>query len=341
MTTLRNCDACHRHVMAQADVCPFCHAALGLCEAPASNTLAPTGRGGAVMAVALGVGLMLSACGRPGDGGVDESGESSEAESEPTTTAESSAEEASSTESSGDSSSEVSTSSDDGGVSGGFYAGWGGEDMGNSEPSCDPWEQSSCPEGEKCTVKYDLEWANVCRPITGDLKPGDPCFTEQPGSDDCAAGSFCFGGGGEEPGVCIELCSGSMFAPECPQGQMCWESSDGILPLCLDTCDPLMPECPESMGCLPADNSSGQEGFACMRVISPAPDNSCIYSNGCAPGFVCRSDDSCGSASSCCRPYCDATAPESCADPDLTCQPVYPDGAERPEWEIVGICLTP
>jgi hypothetical protein len=129
---------------------------------------------------------------------------------------------------------------------------------------CDVFVQD-CPIGQKCSA-----WANdggsawnatKCVPVSRDPHaPGEPCTVEGSavsGIDDCDVGVMCFFVDVDtNTGLCVELCAGSLDAPSCSPGKACQISNDDVLNLCLETCDPEMPTCPEGQTCVPTPDAS-------------------------------------------------------------------------------------
>ena len=221
---------------------------------------------------------------------------------------------------------------------------------GGPELECDLWEQD-CPGDEKC-----MPWANDggnswnawrCSPI--DPAPdqiGDTCTVEGSGVsgvDSCDIGQMCWDVDAEtNEGTCIGFCEPPQAAPTCAEPDaFCVITNDGILPLCLPGCDPLMNDCPDEQICVGVDDA-----FVC------APDASgemgvygdpCEFLNTCDAGLACMDADlvpDCFGAAGCCSPYCDVSAP-ICPDPELECSPWYDEGTAPDGYEDVGICIVP
>lgn len=219
---------------------------------------------------------------------------------------------------------------------------------------CDVWAQD-CPQGEKCNP-----WANdggnswnatKCVPLSDSpAQPGDPCEAEGggvSGLDNCDASSMCWNVDETNMGVCIAFCSGSEAAPVCEDvGSTCAIANDGVLILCLPSCDPLMSDCDEGQACYPADDS-----FAC--VFDASADNGaygdpCEFTNVCDPGLWCAPAagvPDCATAN-CCTPFCDQSDPNADADcPGAAggqeCVPWYDENQIPPGFEDVGTCAIP
>lgn len=221
---------------------------------------------------------------------------------------------------------------------------------GGVDVECDPRVQD-CPEGLKCTgyakVKVDTWDANKCVPETNTEKvAGDPCSVEggvASGIDDCSKGYICLNVDNEgKNGACVEFCTPDDMCPNTTGGSgICNPINEGILPICLPTCDPLVQDCPAQQGCY-GDPMSGPP-FICF---APDPQNggmdgsACAFTNDCLAGLHCI----------------DAAVQEGCIGSDYCCTPFCPidgstcTGAEEcvaffsepfPGFENVGICVLP
>ena len=205
-----------------------------------------------------------------------------------------------------------------------------------------------CADGEKC-----MPWANDgesvwnatrCTPSAPEPDQiGEPCVVEGwagSGIDSCDVSQMCFDVDPEDnTGTCVGFCAGSREDVICPDGQTCSISNDGVLALCLPSCDPLGPTCGDGDGCFP----SGSESFVCL----PGPSESiastftCYLSGGCEPGTLCLDSlmvPDCDDDGGCCSPYCDRTAPA--CPPNTECLPFFEKGA-LPQFEDVGVCGVP
>jgi hypothetical protein len=228
---------------------------------------------------------------------------------------------------------------------------------------CDVWEQD-CPRGEKC-----MPWANdggnawnatKCVPIVPDPnQPGEPCTVQgspTSGIDDCDTNAMCWAVDPETlMGTCAAFCNGDPVAPGCDDPcETCPIVSDGVLILCMQTCDPLAQGCPPGQGCYAGPSVE----FICAPDWS-GPDfgdagTSCEYINGCDPGLVCvdawRVPD-CEGALGCCTLFCDLTAADPCpgAAPGVECVPWFPSGrapvgdCDGVPFDLndVGACMLP
>jgi hypothetical protein len=219
---------------------------------------------------------------------------------------------------------------------------------------CDVWAQD-CPEGEKCAP-----WANdggtawnatKCVSIDSSPgQPGDPCVAEGgglSGLDDCAGGAMCWDVDETGTGVCIGFCSGNEASPVCEDPDAsCVIANDGVLILCLPSCDPLLSDCGDGSACYPTENS-----FVCVFDSSGengAYGDPCEFTNACDPGLWCAPAQGVPGCTtgSCCTPFCDQAEPDASAQcPGAAggqeCVPWYEEGQEQPGFEDVGSCLIP
>ena len=192
-----------------------------------------------------------------------------------------------------------------------------------------------------------------CTPIDPDPDGvGEPCTVEGngvSGIDSCILGAMCWNVDPEtNAGVCVGLCQGSeeqcSYDPGgcCPAGSACTIPSNGVLILCLQTCDPILQDC-EGQGdvCYPVGDD-----FQC------APDDSgemgavgdpCEYINACDPATHCGDPATFPGcdlrASGCCIPFCEIGVTEC---PKLTeCLPWYDPIDTPPGYEDLGACVIP
>lgn len=228
----------------------------------------------------------------------------------------------------------------------------GGSSSGGSVNECDVWTQD-CPDGQKC-----MPWANdggnswnatKCSPV--DANPGmegDPCTVEGSavsGIDSCDVGLLCWYFDADNNGTCIDMCKGSAENPSCDDGQVCDVSNDGVLILCLFTCDPLIQSCPDGQICF----FDGVDNFICDFDASGDMGmygDPCAYINVCDYGLFCANQEAvpgCDNPDGCCSPYCDVTLPNTCpgADQGQECVPWYEMGMAPPGQEKIGACAVP
>jgi len=220
--------------------------------------------------------------------------------------------------------------------------------------NCDPWAQD-CPAGLKCmayTDEGDVFTATKCTPVAPNPgQVGDVCRGEggwSTGVDDCDLGLACWNINPEtEIGACVALCTGTMDDPGCPGAKdVCMFWTPGIASVCLQTCEPLVQDCPVGQSCLP-DFASDAENFLCIidwsfeegQEFDPCPGG-----NSCDPGLLCWDPAlavECKQDEGCCLAFCDLDDPK-CDGAGATCQPFYPpDVPAPPEYANVGICGLP
>jgi hypothetical protein len=281
--------------------------------------------------------LLSLACGPPRLGGDGDAGDGDAEEG--SSSGESSS--SSSSSSSETSTSETSTGETHTNDSVGFVDGademWGNE--------CDPFAQD-CPDGEKC-VAYASSGGNwdalKCVPVSGDQAGGEPCTYAgaAESTDDCDATSFCWNVNEEGMGTCHLFCTGTADNPECPAGSYCALAGDGVITLCIPTCDPILQDCDEGFACY-----WGNSDFVCIFATQDIPPgdpcgfvNDCVESTGCidaaaVPGCV---------GAACCSPFCQLGAGDQvCAVlPGTMCVPFFEDGMAPPGKEHIGMCLSP
>jgi hypothetical protein len=156
------------------------------------------------------------------------------------------------------------------------------------------------------------------------------------GIDNCEEGAHCWGPPGDFVNTrCRPICGFDPLAPICPTGTYC--VGIGALPLCLDECDPLAPDCGVNEACTLANG-----GFACTPVISfelAPPGDPCEFDVECMPGTVCVDEtelSSCFGGPGCCAQLCDLDAADPCPDPD-SCVPL-PGAPPIDNFAGVGIC---
>jgi hypothetical protein len=232
------------------------------------------------------------------------------------------------------------------------------QDGGPDNNQCDIWAQD-CPAGEKC-MPYSSTgdgWdATKCVQIADNAgEPGDACMAEGGGAagiDDCAKSSMCWQVDEEGMGVCIAFCDGNPNSPLCSNpDDTCSISNEGVLALCLPSCDPLIQNCNLDGGeacywngvtgsfiCGPdASFEGGAYGEACDAM----------FINVCNPGLICSAATTvpdCPGSTGCCTPYCPISeGDEACpgAAGGQQCLPVYDEGQAPPGYDDVGVCAIP
>ncbi len=221
---------------------------------------------------------------------------------------------------------------------------------------CDVFAQD-CPQGEKCSA-----WANDagdhwngtrCSAIPRNPgQPGDPCTVDggpASGVDDCDFGAMCWGVDPQTlEGTCVGLCMNSEDLPLCEDPNTgCIITNDGVLNLCLPSCDPLANDCGPDQACAPGD-----QGFVCMSTIAGSTATeaeACTYAYDCEPGLLCRASLGVGpicdqGSPQCCTAYCDLLAAEPaalCPDPAHACVSWWGQRQPPAGLEHVGICQLP
>lgn len=217
---------------------------------------------------------------------------------------------------------------------------------GGGENECDPRTQD-CMRGQKCTAWANdggTFWnANKCVEISGEGVSGDSCMIEGSGVsgiDDCGLGFICLNTDMDGIGTCVQFCQGDN--EDCDPGDVCAIYNDGVLPICLVGCDPLLQDCPEGQGCIDTPNSS----FICFNDASGdmgADGDPCPPADGensCDPGMWCGPNSSGCTDVNCCTAYCDINEAQ-CPQPD-ECVSFFGDPESAPPgFENVGVCVMP
>lgn len=216
---------------------------------------------------------------------------------------------------------------------------------------CDTWEED-CPEGQKCmpvSLDGDPTWESQrCVPLARDPgQIGAPCTnlgTGVDGLDTCGEHMMCWLIDPDTGvGTCTGMCTGTPEAPGCADPDaFCVLPAEGVINLCLPTCDPLADDCPSKHLCAPVLDT-----FACILdagVHAPvfAP---CEFLNDCAPGLACAGPDLAGECegapTGCCLPYCALSQPNTCPGQGLACLPWFSEGTAPPKYADLGICGLP
>lgn len=218
---------------------------------------------------------------------------------------------------------------------------------------CNPKIQD-CPEGQKC-VAYDSMatnyWdANQCveEPMNGGAV-GDPCNINAgesvfSGLDNCSKGTIClnFDFSTGQGGTCTAYCG---EGNTCASDELCLESAnEGVLPICLKSCDPVMQDCEDMQGCYGDATFGGFICFAPDTGENTGTDNSpCEFTNACAAGFSCQAAETvegCEPGSTgCCTPFCSVAGGDADCAPTEDCVPFFAD--PPPGTEDVGVCAIP
>lgn len=214
----------------------------------------------------------------------------------------------------------------------------GDSDPDTGEPTfnCDPSEDASCPDGEKCTVLQSGGAAVYeCVPDDTSLLPYEDC-TPSPmdGQDQCPDSHVCLAPPDSQMGLCLPLCTQDS---DC-DAALCAAPPESQIPVCAAICDPLAPLCPGAQDC----QRVRQSNFVCQfpRAIdtgTTAEPCDIVEDAGCAEGFVCETGQiipECA-VTSCCTSLCDRTEPNACPSPTQCGElPLDP----QPGLENVGAC---
>lgn len=212
-----------------------------------------------------------------------------------------------------------------------------------------------CPRGFKC-----MPWANdggsswndtKCVPVVEDPSAaGEPCTVVGnglSGEDDCDGMSMCWNVDIETNlGTCQLFCIGPEEEPTCADScQVCPQSSEGLILLCFDRCDPLVQDCDPGQACYPI-----YDYFACAPDASPKGTgigSPCEFINVCPPGMACLNAESvpgCEGGIGCCAPYCPVGGADPCPGllPGTSCVPWLDEGDGLPEQcqsAPPGVCI--
>ncbi len=222
-------------------------------------------------------------------------------------------------------------------------------DLGSGS-ECDVYAQD-CPAGFKCSpyATRGGAWdAWGCFPVPDQpAVVGGLCTATDSGTsgiDSCEVGAMCWDVDPENnQGVCIALCVGNALDPFCEDPQTgCLVYNDGILPVCLERCHPLVPEdCPRGLTCYPIGGS-----FTCapdgeIEGFAGAP---CEFVNACDPGHACIEPErvpDCPSMAGCCSAWCDLNDPMPECLLGQGCVPWFDRESPPPGFETLGICSLP
>ncbi len=168
---------------------------------------------------------------------------------------------------------------------------------------CDPYAQTGCADGEKCTFMWANDQLQIGETVcvaAGNVPVGGACTFQSPPSqenpeavpDDCEAGALC------AFGSCAAIC-GVDPADTCGPDGFCNlygnlftdRDSTGI---CGPACDPIFQDCPEPFeSCfLRGLDGRGSCGFTGEEAATKVQDEVCVeaqpgqcYIDGCAHGF--------------------------------------------------------
>ncbi len=148
------------------------------------------------------------------------------------------------------------------------------------------------------------------------------------GLDNCDFGLICWNADPETlEGTCIEHCTGTPDDPVCTNAdEVCSISNQGVLALCLPSCDLVQNDCDGEGVCIPA----GEETFGCIDpryVRCPAGTTEVGHD----VGVDCTVEEPC------CAAYCDLSDPASC-EGELGCEPLPEPFSTYPN---LGLCMQP
>jgi hypothetical protein len=197
--------------------------------------------------------------------------------------------------------------------------------------------------------------ATRCSPVDPNAdQPGEACMVEGSGVsgiDSCDIGSMCWNVDPEtNEGVCVAFCLGSEGAPICEDPATgCWVPDQGVLILCLPSCDPLVQDCGEGDECGP---QGGSAAFVCTPDASGdlgAHGDACEFVNVCDPGLFCAEAAAvfgCMDSNGCCTEFCDLAAvdPNAACSGALdgeTCTAWFDLGHAPPGFASLGACVLP
>lgn len=189
-----------------------------------------------------------------------------------------------------------------------------------------------CPLGYKCTPRHDDVSRAHCT-LVSDFpnRRGRSCVAT-PSGDDCDSDLICWELNGSGHGKCFEICSGTMSAPWCSQGYVCWNVVAEV-PYCIRRCHPLRDPCPHGEICIPHTG----DFFACSEDKTGEGGrmgDSCEFLDSCDPGLICMPGGPDCMGAGCCARFCDIWAGGCGAG--QRCQAFYDKGS--PGYENLGVC---
>ncbi len=208
---------------------------------------------------------------------------------------------------------------------------------------CSVWD-AKCPAGEKCIAWANdggNEWNAARCSEVGPDQVGDACLAEGgpvSGLDSCAVDTMCWNVDPDSnAGNCVALCGGTEDNPVCTDPDTtCLLGNGGVLNVCVQSCNPLVPNCPDGQACY-GIRESGQT--VCLRPDTPvSTDSGVLYPAFCPPGSVAiepELDADCEVGEPCCAPWCDLSAPN--CEAGSVCTPWSVEG-KTPGVDFRGFC---
>ncbi len=204
--------------------------------------------------------------------------------------------------------------------------------------ACDPFSNSGCSSGQKCTALRNGGSLSLGCGSKGDKSEGDVCTPEMPNDvqtgDDCGDALACFVFENETQATCRRLCPTSGTAHACPTGSVCSIGLPGLTSYasCGPSCTPL-----EQSGC-----ASGQAcyltpaGAFCKTEGSIAVGNDCPGKapNECKGGSTCVTGLSSGNK---CLAFCSTSGGSPSCPGGTTCTKVPVDDVFMSEPDV-GTC---
>ena len=187
---------------------------------------------------------------------------------------------------------------------GGVYSGT--TEVGICDTHCEPWDETSCSDGQKCNWASDFgekPGTFVC------ASPGGTSTLTCSSQSDCAPGWNCFDDG--QGGLCRRWCR--VGGSDCSDGQFCGRLGGGgaysgttEVGICTTHCEPWdETSCGSWQQCIAVGNPGDKPGtFDCRP--GGTSTTSCSKVGECAPGWTCMSFGYC-------RKYC-RVGGSDCAD---------------------------
>ena len=179
-----------------------------------------------------------------------------------------------------------------GGKGGSGGSGGSGGTSSTSGGACDPFTNSGCSSGQKCTALQQTNGtlALGCGSV-GSKSEGETCTQTASGGpqtgDNCTSGLACFATGTGASATCHRMCSPSGAGNPCPGSEICSLAAPG-----LDTVE----FCRLTTSCQPLDQTGCASGQACYFSSTGAlcalegnqqPGTTCANANDCVKGSTC------------------------------------------------------